>query len=100
MRKISEGRDFVLVRAIRAYQAIWADLISALDSFQNSAMEGICTCNLNTRINQKNWSFISLIAGTIKIIRGKGVQRAVHNLGFHPSKIFEKCSTIRTFSKL
>lgn len=73
MSKISEGRGFFLVRAIGAYQAVWADLISALDRFKNSATGGICTCNLNTRVNQKNCSSVCLIAGTIKIIRERRV---------------------------
>lgn len=74
------------------WEAIWADLISALHRFQNSAMGGICTCKLNTRVNQKNCSFVCVIAGTIKIIRERGVQRAVHNSVFHPLKPFEMCS--------
>lgn len=97
MSKISEGRGFFLVRAIQAYKARQAHLISALDRFENSAMGRICTCNLNIRVNQKNCSSVCLIAGTIKIIRERGVRRAVHNSFFHPSKPFEKCSPSRTF---
>lgn len=83
----------------KLYQAIWAELISALDHFQNSALGGICTCNLNTWVNQKNCCSVCLITGSIKIIRERGVQRAVQNSVFHPSKPFEKCSATRAFWK-
>lgn len=61
----------------------------SLDHFQNSSMGGICTCNLKTTVNQKNCSSVCVIAGTIKIIRERGIQRAVRNLVFHPSKSIE-----------